>query len=159
MAFKLKYPSPTKRYIPGHNKPEQTLQLQICRYLDLKWPHVLYKSDFSSGLHLSPYQAKLQKRMMSTRSWPDLEIVQPSRGYHSLFVELKTENTTIYLKTGERKGLLTSDPHIQEQALMLQRLNKLGYFARFGVGYDSCVRLIEWYLNPDYKESENTELF
>ena len=153
--FALKVKQPTTRYVPRVVKHEQSLQLQVCRYLDLKWPNILYRSDFASGLHLTPYQAKLHKQMQSSRAFPDMQILKPSRGYAGLFIELKPEGTRVYTK----KGTLSADPHIQEQAMMLQHLNGLGYFARFGIGYDSCIRLIEWYLNPDYRASENTELF
>lgn len=153
-------PQPIKqRYIPKHKADELSLQKQVCRYLDLHYPHVLYKSDYGSGLKLTMNQARVQQQLQSGRAWPDLTIFQPSRGFGALFIELKREGTTLYLKKGPRKGLLTSDPHIQEQAAMLQHLNKLGYFARFGVGFESCVRLISWYLDENYKQSENTELF
>jgi hypothetical protein len=43
--------------------------------------------------------------------------------------------------------------------MMLEHLNKLGYFARFGVGFDQCKRIIDWYLQPGYNEPVNGELF
>lgn len=155
----LKPYQPKKRYIPKHIKHEENLQRQVCSYLRIKYPNVLFKSDYSAGLHLTIYQAKLQKSLMSGRGWPDLMILQPSRGYHGLFIELKKDGTRLYLTTGLNKGKLTTDPHIQEQALMLKQLNKLGYFARFGVGFDNCQRLIDGYLNPNYKRTTNVELF
>lgn len=151
--------SPKRRYIPKHNADELTLQKRLCRYLDLQYPNVLYKSDYGSGLKLTMNQARIQQQLQRGRGWPDLMIFAMSRGYGALFIEIKKEDTTLYLKKGPRKGLLTSDPHVQEQAAMLQHLNKLGYFARFGVGFDSCRRLIDWYLNPNYKETANAELF
>lgn len=108
---------------------------------------------------MTPMQAMTHRSLQSSRSWPDLQIVQPSRGYYGLFIELKKDNTTIYLKIGPHKGELTSDPHIREQAMMLEHLNKLGYFARFGVGFDQCKRIIDWYLQPGYNEPVNGELF
>lgn len=84
--------------------------------------------------------------MQSGRSWPDLFIAHPSRGYHGLFIELKKEGTTIVVTKGNRKGRLSADKHIQEQAAMLKRLNSLGYYANFGVGYDHTIDIIEWYL-------------
>jgi hypothetical protein len=146
---------PKPRYIPKNAKHEQSLQRQVCTYLRMQYPNVIFRSDFSSGLHLTPAQASLHKSMQSGRAWPDLQIINPSRKYHGLFIELKKEGTKVYLKNGK----LTSNPHIQEQAAVLKELNKLGYFARFGIGFDSCQRLIDWYLNPNYTKSENTELF
>jgi hypothetical protein len=113
-------------------------------------------------------QAAIHKCLQSSRSWPDLFIYKHTdhtlkdgskRHYCGLALELKKEGIVIYLKRGSRKGLLTSDVHIQEQALMLQELNNLGYFARFGVRFDQCRHIVDWYLNPGYKETENSELF
>jgi len=72
---------------------------------------------------------------------------------------LKKDNTAIYLTRGERKGEFVANEHIQEQALMLKELNKLGYLARFGIGYDKTIELINWYLNEHSTELSNTELF
>jgi hypothetical protein len=33
---------------------------------------------------------------------------------------------------------------------MLRELNRLGYLARFGIGFDNCRRIIDYYLNPNY---------
>lgn len=153
-------PSPVKRrYHPGKIKHEESVQRQICRYLKLQYPNVIFRSDFASGLHLTMNQAVIHKSLQSGRSFPDLFIYKPSRDYAGLTLELKKEGTTIYVTRGPHKGELTADPHIREQALMLQELNRLGYFARFGVGFDSCKRLVDWYLNPGYKDAENGELF
>ena len=104
-------------------------------------------------------QAVTNKRLQSSRSFPDLQILQPSRGYHGLLIELKKENTPIYVTKGPRKGQLMSNEHLQEQALMLKELNRLGYLALFGVGFDKTIRIIDAYLNPNYKESEEQSLF
>jgi hypothetical protein len=157
MVLKL-YPA-RRQYIPKNIKHEQNLQSQVCAYLKLQYPHVIFRSDYASGLHLSAYQATVHRSLQSGRAWPDLQIIHPSRGYHGLFIELKKDGTILYLKTGPRKGMLTLNPHIQEQAVMLQGLNDLGYFARFGVGFDKCKRIIDWYLNPNYKEPEPETLF
>jgi hypothetical protein len=151
------YPQRVRR---PRRKQEESLQQQICRYLRLQYPNVIFRSDFASGLRLSMYQATKNKNLQSSRSFPDLQILYPSRGYHGLLLELKRPGTTIYLTRGERKGELTADPHIQEQALMITELLKLGYFARFAVGFDNCKKLIDWYLNENYTAPPDTlELF
>jgi hypothetical protein len=128
--------TPKKRFTPAKVKHEESLQRQVCRYLRLQYPNIIFRSDYASGLQLTMNQAAIHKSLQSGRSWPDLFIYKPSRGYSGLALEIKRENNVIYLKRGLRKGLLTSDPHIQEQALMLRELNDLGYFARFGIGFD-----------------------
>lgn len=42
---------------------------------------------------------------------------------------------------------------------MLTELNRLGYMARFGVGFEQTKRIIDYYLNPNYRETRNSELF
>lgn len=150
---------PKRRFTPAKIKREEPLQRQVCQYISLAYPHVIYRSDFASGLHLTMHQAMIHKSLQSGRAWVDLFVYKPSRGYCGLALEIKRPGTVIYLSRGPRKGQLTSDPHIREQAQMLQELNNLGYFARFGVGFDQCRRIIDWYLQPDYKEQENGELF
>src|SRR5438874_423873 len=130
--------TPRPRFTPAKIKHEESLQRQVCRYLKLQYPSIVFRSDFASGLQLTMNQAAIHKSLQSSRSWPDLFVYKLSRGYSGLALELKREGTVIYLSRGPRKGILTSDPHIQEQAAMLTELNRLGYMARFGVGFDQC---------------------
>lgn len=137
---------PPRRYIPKHVKHEENLQRQVCTYLRMQYPHVIFRSDYGSGLLLTQNQARNQASMQSGRGFPDLFIYNSQRGYHGLALELKREGVTLYLKTGPRKGKLTGDLHIQEQAAMLQALNNAGYFGRFAVGFDSAQKIIDWYM-------------
>ena len=82
-------------------------------------------------------------------------VAYPSRGYHGLFIELKREATTIYSTRGKSKGKLVSNEQIQIEADFLKRKNEQGYFARFAVGYDNAIKLIDWYL----ERPVNNELF
>lgn len=150
---------PKQRYSPLKVKHEENLQLQICQYLKLQYPHIIFRSDYSSGLHLTMNQAVIHKRLQSGRSFPDLFVYKMSRGYAGLAIELKKSGTTIYVSRGPHKGELVADPHIREQALLIEELNRLGYLARFGIGFEGCKRIIDFYLNPQYKEPNNGELF
>lgn len=75
--------------------------------------------------------------------------------YYGLALELKTEGTSVIMKIGPRKGRLSTDKHIQEQAVMLKALIKRGYYANFAVGLDDAIRLIDWY----FKRPQTAELF
>lgn len=149
-TFQLANPTRKPRYIPKVTKHEESLQKQVCSYLRLQYPNVIFRSDFASGLKLSQYQATQHKRLQSSRSWPDLFIYKPmqhsDKFYCGLALELKKEGTSVILKIGPRKGHLSTDPHIQEQALMLKQLNQLGYYANFAVGFDEAVKIIDWYM-------------
>lgn len=110
--------------------------------------------------------------MMKLRSddgQPDISVDEPKRGYHGLRIELKAEGTVIYKKDGKtlrkqpytRKYRLNGrlfikrGDHLAEQAAMLQKYNRKGYFARFCIGYDKAVRLIDWFM----ERPQNIELF
>lgn len=38
-------------------KKEETLHLRVCDYLRKNYPDVLFRTDFSSGMKMSPWQA------------------------------------------------------------------------------------------------------
>jgi hypothetical protein len=79
--------------------------------------------------------------------------------YAGLALELKRDGVSIFCKTGSRKGKLVADLHIQEQYYLLQHLGKLGYYADFGVGFDSCKKMIDWYLNSNGTRLQNIRMF
>lgn len=145
---------PKKFYIPKVKKHEENIQRRVATYLRRHYPHVEFHSDYAAGLKLTESQASIRKSLNSGRGWSDLFIAYPSRGYHGLFIELKKEGVSIYCKTGPRKGQLVANEQIQIEALFLEKMNDLGYCARFGVGYENTIRLIEWYF-----ENENASLF
>lgn len=121
---------------------EALLHEQVCNYLKLRYPKVLFRTDLG-GVRLTPGQAARAARMQAGRAWPDLFIPEPHGELHGLFVELKREGTAVYLRNGE----LTKNPHIREQAAMLDQLNALGYGAVFAVGFEQAKGTIDQYLN------------
>lgn len=151
-VFKLQNPTGTARYVPKVTKHEESIQKQICHYLRLQYAHVIFRSDYASGLRLTMNQARVHRSLQSGRAFPDLFIYEPSRGFHGMALELKKDGTTIILKTGPRKGRLTSDPHVQEQAQVINDLRHKGYYADFAVGFDDAVNKINWYFGKVNKE-------
>lgn len=150
---------PKPRYVPKNVKHEESLQRQVCTYLRRQYPNVIFRSDYASGLHLTAGQARIHASMQSGRAWPDLFIYEPrkveGRQYAGLALELKKDGTSIFCKIGPNKGELVANEHIREQYYMLQALEKKGYFADFGIGFDHTVSLIDHYMG----RPENTELF
>jgi hypothetical protein len=144
-AFQLYHPTLKKRYIPKNNKTELAIHRRVCQYLKVNFPNVIFHSDFAAGLHLTEHQASVNKSIQSGAGFPDITILHPSRGYHGLFIELKADGTPVILRTGQNKGKLTSNPHIRLQASVLRQLNNEGYYANFAVGYNSAIKIIEWY--------------
>lgn len=151
----MRKPSPTVNTSQRRNKKEEEgVQLLVARYLKKYYPHVRFISDYAAGLKLTQNQAAKRKAMNSGRGWSDIFIAYPSRGYHGLFIELKKDGVAIYVSRGPRKGELVADEQIQIEAVFIKEMNDLGYFARFAVGYQKAVKLIDWYM-----ENEQTSIF
>lgn len=120
---------------------EAVIHEQVCNYLRMQYPDVLFRSDFAAGIKLTIGQARKHKRMQQGRAWPDLFIAQSAKGFHGLFIELKARpimkrDGTTFLK----------DLHVQEQKLMLDKLQYKGYKAEFAVGFDQAKQLIDEFL-------------
>ena len=131
---------------------EIEIQARVADYLRLRYPDVIFHSDFGSGIKLTMSQAVKQKRLNGgRRSWPDMFIAKPKLGVdgdgqhfyqHGLFLELKKDGTRILKKDGS----VVADEHIREQMKMLQALYRLGYRAEFAVGFDQAKQIIDDYM-------------
>ena len=131
---------------------EAQLQIQVADYIRLKYPNVLFHSDFGSGIKLTMGQAAKQKRQNGgRRAWPDMFIAQPAQRNQEypdacykfgLFLELKRPGAKIYKKNGD----LVTNEHIREQAGVLEMLRNRGYEAEFACGFDEAKKIIDEYL-------------
>lgn len=144
-------------------KTEENLHLKVCDYLRKNYPDVLFRTDFSSGMKMSPGQAAKHKKFQKSRAWPDLFIAESgvvkfkegdlivNLRKNGMFLELKADDVKLYKKNGE----MVANKHYREQAEMLEKLRKLGYCAEFAVGYDQAIRIITNYLGePKHKKVE-----
>lgn len=120
---------------------ESVVHQTVCQYIAYKYPDVMFNSD-GAGNYLSPTQAGMNKMLRSGAGFPDLQLLVPKGRYFGMFLELKRENATVYLKNGN----LSTNSHIQEQAGVLNRLIALGYYANFAVGADDAMRQIDHYM-------------
>lgn len=132
---------------------ESTLQCHVADYLRLQYPHVLFHSDYGSGIKLTPGQSRIQYRQNGgRRGWPDMFIACvrtiDSRYYHGLFIELKREGTRIFKKD----GVSYATSHLADQAKVLMALNRAGYLAMFAVGFDQAKQIIDEYLGGSKEE-------
>lgn len=119
---------------------EGVLHQQICDYLRLQYPEVIFRTDFAAGVKMTIGQASRHKRLQHSRAYPDLFIAEPRNGWHGLFIELKTESPY------KADGHLKSNEHLQEQYAMLKRLQERGYMATFGIGFDHARQTLDAYL-------------
>jgi hypothetical protein len=112
----------------------------VADYLKMQYPKVVFTSD-SSGIRLSIGNAKKMLALKANYKIPDLLILNPNKDYHGLIIEIKRNSERIYLKNGN----LSNDKHLQAQYKTLLMLEKVGYKAVFGVGFDQCKRIIDEY--------------
>lgn len=145
---------------PKRINHEESIQKQVCHYLKLQYPSVIFRSDTASGRwEYSRHDLHKKVAMHSSKSFPDLFIYEPrkvnGKHYCGLALELKKDGTSVIMKVGPRKGKLSTDKHIQEQAVMLKSLIHKGYYANFAVGFDEARKIIDWYMG----KPDNGQLF
>jgi hypothetical protein len=107
---------------------EQQLQESVCKYIELKYPKVLYCAS-AGGMRTNLKTAVKMKRAGYKKGFPDLFIYERMRGYNGLAIEIKKD-----------KGYPS-----KEQKEWIKSLNDRGYFAEVRKGFDSIVELIDWY--------------
>lgn len=123
-------------------QPEFNMQKQVCNYLALAYPKVLFMSDTIASVKLTiPQQLRNKSIQKDGFKTPDLIIFEPKHGYNGMFIELKTE--TPYKKNGELK----KSTHLEEQEETLEQLRQKGYWADFRWSFDDVKKIIDWYLN------------
>lgn len=123
-------------------KKEEILHLKVCDYLRKNYPDVLFRTDFSSGMKMTPGQAAKHKKFQKGRAWPDLFIAESNNFASGLFLEIKAEDVVVF----NMNGKVRKNKHLIEQDKMLKELRKKGYRARFAIGYNQAIFEIQQYL-------------
>lgn len=124
---------------------EKVLHAQVCAYLSWKYPKVLFNSDMAGVAGLTVGQAAKIARLRSSRGFPDLVIYEPNCRYHGLFIELKREGEKLFKKD----ECTYKTPHLAEQAAIIHKLKTKGFEARFCIGFNAAVDLIDNYLSSE----------
>jgi hypothetical protein len=125
------------------HQPEFILQCQVCEYLRVQYPKVLFLTDTIAAVHLTDPQKQRNKKVQKPEfKCPDLLILQPNNMYCGLFIELKVK--TPYKLNGEIKA--SKDDHLKLQAETIGRLNDLGYKAFFAWSFDHAKQIIDNYM-------------
>jgi len=120
---------------------EYQLQKDVCRYISLRYPKVLFLSDTIGNVKLTMLQAARNKAIQKTGfACPDLLILQPNKQYKGLFIELKKDSPF------KKDGTLYKNTHLEEQQDAINKLNNLGYKALFAWNYADITKLIDSYL-------------
>ena len=125
-------------------QPEFELQKQICRYLSLQYPKVIFISDATSGAKLTMPQA-VRNSLIQKADFkiPDLQILEPNKNWHGLFLELKKE--TPYKKNGGLKASQNNHLELQDKSMQILRAN--GYMDCFCWSFEMAKEIIENYIN------------
>ncbi len=144
------------RYIPKNHRGEDSVQRRVCTYLRRNYPRVYFRTDTVAGLFLSENQYKAHHAQQSGPRQPDMTIYKPSRGFHGLLLEIKDEGVQLKRKRNGRK-IAEGDykirragdwynPHIEQQARVLDDLADLGYCTAFVRGFKETISFIDWYM-------------
>ena len=132
---------------------EEQLHKQICEYIKLQYPNVIFNTDMS-GIPLSMSQRIKAKKLRSSNGFPDIQILESNNDYFGLFLEVKKE--TPYKKNKELKkststekvnGVKVRYDHLQRQNDMHVKLRKRGYAASFVWTFEMAKGIIDEYLN------------
>ena len=122
-------------------KKEESIQLQVSKYLRSQYPGVIFNSDIASGMRLPIWIAAKAKAQRSGRGQPDLVILEPRGKFGALCIELKRDGIKIFKQNGD----VIADKHIQEQYDLLCRLRGKGYCAEFACGFSQAKLIIDQY--------------
>ena len=123
-------------------RQEDQLSQDVSNFLQLKYPKVIFRFDFASGLKMSMNQAVKHKKLQGDRrGYPDLTIYESNEKYNGLMIELKA--TSPFLKDGKT---LKKNQHLKEQNDYLNKLREEGYCATFSTGLGETIEIIDRYL-------------
>lgn len=121
---------------------EKATHKALCGYIKYQYPDVVFTSD-SSGLRLTMGLRMEIKAMRSCHTIPDLLILEPRGSFAGLALEIKKDKGGAILKDGS----ISTGKHIQDQHQTLLHLEKKGYKACFGQGFDHCKSIIDEYMS------------
>jgi hypothetical protein len=108
---------------------ETDLQTHVVNYIRMQYPKARYCASLG-GLHTSVSQRIKGRKTGYVVGFPDLQICEPNKWYHGLFIEIKTET-----------GRAT-----KSQKEWIKALNERGYKAVICKGFEQCKNEIDKYL-------------
>ena len=100
-------------------------------HIRTQWPELALLFHIPNGGTRDAIEGKHLKQQGVKPGVPDLFLAAPSGQYHGLFIEMKSDSG----RTSEA------------QKWWIEQLNSSGYFAEVCHGWQSAVRVLEWYLS------------
>ena len=95
-----------------------------------QWPELALLFHIPNERHCTPQQGKMLQLMGVKRGVPDLFLPAPRSQYHGLWIEMKTETGTASV----------------DQKWWGERLTEQGYLWCVCRGWETAVKVLEWYL-------------
>ena len=127
---------------PTNVRTEWQEQLAFCKWLKMQYPQVRFRSDIQSAGKLSPAMQNIKLILDPFRGFPDITIYLKRGEFCGFMIEMKRENSGLYLKDGS----LSNSKHVQEQNEMHEFLRHNAWKVEFAEGIDGAIDLFENYL-------------
>lgn len=124
---------------------EKVLHQQVCDYLKLQYPNVIFFSDASGMRVTQGLRMELKRKRCKNYKIPDLIILCPNDKYNGLIIELKRGSENPFKKDGSLKA----GEHIEEQFKSILELSRLGYYACFAYEFHNCQDIIDKYFKNE----------
>jgi len=120
---------------------EKQLHKQICDYLHLQYPKILFNTDMG-GLKLTIGQAVQAKKLRSQNGFPDIVIYEKCKTdiFSALFLEVKKETPF------KKNGVLKKNAHLLEQKKLHEKLRARGFSVYFVWTFEQAKNIIDNYL-------------
>lgn len=129
---------------------------EATRHMKRAHPGMIFRTDYGAGLKLTVGQAKTQKALQESDSFPDITVFEPVGKYHGFFAEMKVPEQQL-LRTKDLTKMLKNDikirkagdwwdRHIEKQAEMMIRLQAKGYACTFTLGHADFKKKLAEYL-------------
>jgi hypothetical protein len=127
---------------PTNVRTEWQEQLAFCKWLKMQYPQVRFRSDIQSAGKLTPAMQNIKLILDPFRGFPDITIYLKRGEFCGLMIEMKRENSGLYLKDGS----LSNSKHVQEQGKMHEFLRDNGWKVEFAEGMDGAKIKFKEYL-------------
>lgn len=111
---------------------EAQLQTAFVNYIKLAYPRVKYCASLGGQYQKFVSQRKKAKATGYIAGFPDIQICEPNKKYHGLFIEIKL-NKRCYPS--------------QFQIQWINDLNERGYYAVVCRGIEECINTLNNYMN------------
>ena len=131
------------------SQSEESIHMQVAKYMRFQYPKVIFRSDFSAGARMSWGLIRKNNAMQGKRGFPDIFRAEPAPKvdsedwYCGLFLEIKRNGVKIFKKD----GVSFVNEHLKEQFDTLTSLNEKGYYAVFAFGFEQAKNIIDGYLS------------